>query len=160
MGKKQKVKVDPNNKTIALNRKARFNYMVIETYEAGIVLQGTEVKSIRQGKVNMADTFAKFLKDELYVINMHISPYEQGNRFNHEPTRSRKLLMHKRELAKLHGKIKEKGLTLIPTKMYFKNGFVKVELGLCKGKKDFEKSESQKRRQEKVKLQRMIKERR
>ncbi len=158
MGKKQKVKEDPNNKTIAVNKKARFNYQVIETYEAGIVLKGTEVKSIRQGKINMVDTFAKFMSGELYVINMHISQYEQGNRFNHEPTRSRKLLMHKRELAKLHGKIKEKGLTLIPTRLYFKSGIVKVELGLCKGKKDYEKSQTQKRREEKVKLQRMIKE--
>ncbi len=160
MGKnKTNVKEDSNNRVVTTNKKARHNYAVIDTYEAGIVLKGTEVKSIREGKVNLSDTFAKFMKGELYLVNMHVSPYTQANRFNHEVTRSRKLLLHKRELRKLYGKIAEKGLTLIPLKLYFKGGLVKVEIGLCKGKREYEKSQSQKRRDEKVKLQRMAKER-
>ena len=156
---KEKTKEDPNIRVITTNRKARFNYEIIQTYEAGIVLKGTEVKSLREGKVNLADTYAKFLKGELYIVNMHISPYKQANRFNHDATRSRKLLLHKRELKKLYGKIAERGLTLVPLRLYFKGAIVKVELGLAKGKKQFEKDQSQKRRQEKVKTQRMLKER-
>lgn len=157
--KKEKVKQDSNNKIITSNRKARFHYEIIDNYEAGIVLKGTEVKSLREGKVSLSDTYAKFLKGELYIVNMHISPYKQANRFNHDTTRSRKLLLHKRELKKLYSKIAEKGLTLVPLKLYFKGGLVKVELGLAKGKKQFEKDQSQKRRQEKVKTQRMLKQR-
>ncbi|MFW5800289.1 MAG: SsrA-binding protein SmpB [Spirochaetota bacterium] len=156
--KKNKENIDTNNKVVAKNRKARHNYEILDTYEAGIVLQGTEVKSIREGNVNISDTFAKFLKGELYLVNMHISPYKQANIQNHEPTRSRKLLLHKGEMKKLYGKIAERGMTLVPLKIYLKNGLVKIELGLGKGKKEYKKKESEKRRDEKVKLQRILKE--
>lgn len=160
MGKKNKdnkPKEKQNNRTITVNKKARFNYEILERYEAGIVLMGTEVKSIRDGNVNLNDTYGRFIKGELYAVNMHISHYKQGNRFNHDVTRSRKLLLHKKELKKLLGKTTEKGLTIIPLKLYFKEGLVKVELGLCKGKKEFEKNQSQKRRDENIKMQRIIK---
>ncbi|MCL0052216.1 SsrA-binding protein SmpB [Peptococcaceae bacterium] len=117
------------------NRKARHDYHILDTYEAGIVLKGTEVKSIRAGKANLKDSYARVEKGELFLYNMHISPYEQGNRFNHEPKRTRKLLMHKHEINRLLGRTKEKGLSLVPLKLYFKNNKVKVELALAKGKK-------------------------
>ena len=156
--KKKKENIDTNNKLIAKNRKARYNYEILDTYEAGIVLRGTEVKSIREGNVNISDTFAKFLKGELYLVNMHISPYKQANIQNHEPTRSRKLLLHKSEMKKLYGKIAERGMTLVPLKIYLRDGLVKIELGLGKGKKEYKKKKSEKRRDEKVKLQRILKE--
>lgn len=155
--KKRKNNENPNIKMIARNKKARFNYEILETYEAGIVLQGTEVKSIRDGNINMNDTFAKFIEGELFVVNMHISQYKHGNRFNHDVTRSRKLLLHKKELKKLHGKMVEKGLTLVPLKLYFNKGLIKITLGLCKGKKLYDKRETIKKREEKIKLQRIIK---
>jgi len=117
------------------NRKARHDYQILDTYEAGIVLEGTEVKSIRAGKANLKDSYARVEKGELFLYNMHISPYEQGNRFNHEPKRTRKLLMHKHEINRLLGKIKEKGLSLVPLKLYFKSNKVKVQIGLARGKK-------------------------
>ncbi|MCD5404916.1 SsrA-binding protein SmpB [Peptococcaceae bacterium] len=117
------------------NRKARHDYHILDTYEAGIVLKGTEVKSIRAGKANLKDSYARVEKGELFLYNMHISPYEQGNRFNHEPKRTRRLLMHKHEINRLLGRTKEKGLSLVPLKLYFKNNKVKVELALAKGKK-------------------------
>lgn len=117
------------------NRKARHDYHILDTYEAGIVLKGTEVKSIRAGKANLKDSYARVEKGELFLYNMHISPYEQGNRFNHEPKRTRRLLMHKHEINCLLGRTKEKGLSLVPLKLYFKNNKVKVELALAKGKK-------------------------
>ena len=126
-------------KTIALNRKARHEYFVIESLEAGIELVGTEVKSIRQGNVNLKDSWADVREGEVYVLGMHVSPYEKGNIFNRDPLRPRKLLLHKREIRKLHQEIKTKGLTLVPLAMYFKKSRVKVELGLCKGKKLYDK---------------------
>jgi len=117
------------------NRKARHDYQILDTYEAGIVLEGTEVKSIRAGKANLKDSYARVEKGELFLYNMHISPYEQGNRFNHEPKRTRKLLMHKHEINRLLGKTKEKGLSLVPLKLYFKSNKVKVQIGLARGKK-------------------------
>ncbi len=126
-------------KVVATNRKAYHDYYILETYEAGIVLKGTEVKSAKQGRINLKDSYAKIENGEIYLINAHISPYTHGNVYNHDPKRTRKLLMHKREIMKLYGKVKEKGLTLIPLRAYIKNGKVKIELGLCKGKKKYDK---------------------
>lgn len=126
-------------KTIAENRKARHDYFVLETYEAGIELVGTEVKSIRQGGVNLKDSWCSIDKGELFVRGMHVSPYEKGNIFNRNPLRVRKLLMHKREINKLYGTLKQEGLSLIPLSLYFKDSKVKVQVGLCKGKKLYDK---------------------
>ncbi len=126
-------------KTIAENRKARHDYFVLESYEAGIELVGTEVKSIRQGGVNLKDAWCSIDKGEIFVRGMHISPYEKGNIFNRDPMRVRKLLMHKREINKLYGTLKQEGLSLIPLSLYFKDSKVKVQLGLCKGKKLYDK---------------------
>ena len=127
-------------KTVCTNRKARRDYEVLETMEAGMVLRGTEVKSLRRGGAHLKDSYAAIEREELYLYNAHIAPYEQGNRFNHEPTRTRKLLMHAREIHRLLGKIQEKGLTLIPLKIYFNDaGRVKVELGLARGRRAYDK---------------------
>ena len=126
-------------KTIAQNKKARFEYFVIESFEAGIELCGTEVKSIRQGRVNMKDSWCTVENGELFVKGMHISPYEQGNIFNKDPMRVRKLLMHRRELMRLYGQVKQDGYSLIPISLYFKGSKVKLQLGLCKGKKIYDK---------------------
>lgn len=126
-------------KLIAANRKARHEYFVIESMEAGIELVGTEVKSIRMGNVNLKDSWADIKNDEIFIMGMHVSPYEKGNIFNRDPLRVRKLLMHKREIRKLQAQIKTKGLTLVPLSMYFKNSNVKVEIGICKGKKLYDK---------------------
>lgn len=119
---------------IALNRQAHHNYFIHETYECGIALTGTEVKSIRAGKANLRDSFARIQKGEVYLWNAHISPYEQGNIFNHDPLRTRKLLLHKKEIRKIEMQLKTKGYTLVPLKMYFKHGKVKVEIGVATGK--------------------------
>lgn len=129
-------------KTIAKNKKAYFDYFVISTYEAGIELFGTEVKSIREGRINLKDCFCSIDDGELFVKNMHISPYEKGNIFNRDPMRDKKLLMHKREIMTLLGKVKQDGLTLIPLSLYFNGSKVKVELGLCKGKKNYDKRDT------------------
>lgn len=126
-------------KTIADNRKARHDYFVLETYECGIELKGTEVKSIRNGNVNLKDAWCSIDNGEMWIKGMHVSPYEQGNIFNRDPLRVRKLLMHKREILKLYGQVKEQGLTLIPLALYFRDSRVKVSLGLCKGKKLYDK---------------------
>ena len=126
-------------KIITVNRKARHEYHILETFEAGIELSGTEVKSLRAGKANLQDSYAKVANAELLLYNLHISPYEQGNRFNHEPKRVRRLLMHKHEVMRLLGKSREKGLAIIPLKMYFKRGWAKVELSLARGKKLYDK---------------------
>ncbi len=128
------------------NRKARHDYFIYEEYECGIVLKGTEIKSIRNGSCSIADSYAHVRRDELFIINMFIGIYKEGNVFNHEETRSRKLLMHKREILKLKEKVKLEGYTLIPLKVYFKNNKAKVLLGLCKGKKDYDKRETEKER--------------
>jgi SsrA-binding protein len=120
-------------KLVSRNRKAFHDYHIEETYEAGIVLQGTEVKSVRGARVNLRDSYARVEGGELYLFNMHISPYDPGNRYNHDPRRTRKLLMHKAEIGRLAGKVQEKGYTLIPLKIYLKRGLVKVELGLARG---------------------------
>lgn len=132
---------------VATNRKARHDYTIEETYEAGLVLTGTEVKSLRQGKAQLRDSFARISGGEVWIHNVHISPYEQGNRWNHEPTRQRKALMHRAEIRRLIGKIQQQGYTLIPLSLYFNDrGIAKVELGLAKGKKKWDKREDMARR--------------
>ena len=126
-------------KIITVNRKARHEYFVLETFEAGIELVGTEVKSIRQGGVNLKDSWCGVDDGELYIKGMHVSPYDKGNIFNKDPLRARKLLMHRSEINKLEGKIREKGLTLVPLQVYFKGSLVKVEIGLARGKKLYDK---------------------
>ncbi|MBP7494127.1 MAG: SsrA-binding protein SmpB [Spirochaetales bacterium] len=128
-------------KILAENRKARFQYTVDETLECGIALQGTEVKSVKKGNFSFADAYGKILDRELWLVGFHITPYEQGNIFNHIPDRERKLLVHKQEIKRLTRKVDEKGYTLIPLKVYLKNGRVKIELGVCKGKKLADKRE-------------------
>lgn len=146
-------------KIVAQNKKAFHDYHIEDRYEAGVVLTGTEIKSIRGGKVNMRDSFAQIRRGEAFLHNMHISPYEQGNRYNHEPLRTRKLLLNRGEINRLIGMIKEKGYTLVPLKVYLKNGLAKVEIALAKGKKDYDKRESIKQRDAKREIQKAIKER-
>ncbi len=129
-------------KTIADNRKARHDYFVIETYEAGIELFGTEVKSLRRGNVNLKDAYCEIDGGELFALGVHISPYEEGNIFNKDPLRPKRLLMHKREIMKLTGLVSREGYTLVPLSLYFKGSYVKVSLGLCKGKKLYDKRDS------------------
>lgn len=143
MADKQKT----GRKIIAQNKKARHDYFVEETYEAGIQLFGTEVKSIRNGSVNLKDSYCYIDKGEIIATGIHISPYEKGNIFNREPLREKKLLMHKKEIYKLHGLIGQQGYTLVPLALYFSNSFVKVELGLCKGKKLYDKRDDAAKRQ-------------
>ena len=128
--------------TVARNKKAYHDYFVLESFEAGIELFGTEVKSVRQGKVNLKDAWCSIEKGEIYVNGMHISPYEFGNIFNRDPMRKRRLLMHKREINRLYGQLKQQGLTLIPLSAYFNRGRLKIQVGLCKGKKNYDKRES------------------
>lgn len=133
-------------KIICQNKLARRNYFIEDTYEAGIVLAGTEVKALREGRGNMKDSYAQVKNGEVFVYDMHISPYSHGNRYNHNALRVRKLLLHKREIRKLYGKANEKGLTLVPLKLYFKNGKVKLEIGIGRGKKLYDKRQDIKRR--------------
>ncbi|HLR03646.1 MAG TPA: SsrA-binding protein SmpB [Virgibacillus sp.] len=148
-----------SGKTLAQNKKASHDYFIEETYEAGIVLKGTEIKSIRAGRINIKDAHARVDRGEVQLINLHIAPYEQGNRFNHDPTRTRKLLLHRKEIDKLTGLIQQKGYTLVPLKIYIKNGVAKILLGLGKGKKKYDKREDLKRKQMKRDADRAIKER-
>ena len=149
----------PGEQVVCVNRQARHNYFIDETYEAGLILVGSEVKSLRDGKANLVDSYARIQKGEAFLVNTHISPYAGANRFNHEPTRTRKLLLHKAEINRLAGKAQEKGLTLVPTKMYFKNGRVKVELAIAKGKKLYDKRETERRREADREARAMLKER-
>ena len=135
-------KKDNGLQTVARNKKAYHDYFVLESFEAGIELFGTEVKSVRQGKVNLKDAWCSIEKGEIYVNGMHISPYEFGNIFNRDPMRKRRLLMHKREINRLYGQLKQQGLTLIPLSAYFNRGCLKIQVGLCKGKKNYDKRES------------------
>ena len=146
-------------KKIADNRKAFHEYFVLDRFEAGIELAGTEVKSIRAGQVNLKDSFCTVKDGELFVRGMHISPYEHGNIFNKDPVRPRKLLMHKREIIKLNARVMQDGNALIPLSLYFKDGKVKVELGLCKGKKLHDKRDSEAERESKRDIERTLKER-
>ncbi|GEL07501.1 SsrA-binding protein SmpB [Salisediminibacterium halotolerans] len=144
---------------IAQNRKARHDFHIEETFECGIVLTGTEIKSVRNRRVNFKDSFARVKNGEVWIHNMHISPYEQGNRFNHDPVRARKLLLHKKEINKLAGMTKEKGYTLVPLKMYIKNGVAKVLIGIGKGKKKYDKREDLKQKAMKREVEREFKDR-
>jgi SsrA-binding protein len=140
-------KGDPGEKLLASNKKAFHDYFILERLEAGIALQGTEVKSIRDGKINLKDSYALVRGAEAYLLNCHVSPYSHGNRENHDPTRARKLLLHRSEIRKLIGKTQEKGLTLLPIRVYLKRGRVKVELGLARGKKLHDKRETERRKE-------------
>lgn len=145
-------------KVIAENRKARHDYFIEETYEAGLVLAGTEVKAIRQGRVNLRDGYAAIQGGEAFLHNVHIGPYDQGNRFNHEPLRTRKLLLHRREIDRLYGRVREKGYTLVPLRVYFRRGRAKVEIGLARGKKQYDKRETIARREVERRIRRVLKE--
>ncbi|MFD2129792.1 SsrA-binding protein SmpB [Pseudogracilibacillus auburnensis] len=147
-----------HEKPIAQNRKASHDYFIEETYEAGIVLKGTEIKSIRAGRVSLKDAHVRIINGEAQIINMHIATYEQGNRFNHEPTRSRKLLLHRNEIDKLFGLIQQKGYAIVPLRLYIKNGFAKILIGLGKGKKQYDKREDLKQKQMKRDIDRAMKE--
>lgn len=149
-----------NMKTIAQNKKARHDYFVEETYEAGIELCGTEVKSLRAGRVNLKDSWCSIVDGEIFVNGMHISPYEQGNIFNRDPMRVRKLLMHKKEILKLYGTVKQTGYSLIPISLYFKDSKVKLQVGLCKGKKLYDKRVDMAERSAKRDMERAVKEQR
>jgi SsrA-binding protein len=146
-------------KKIIENRKARHDYHLLERYEAGIVLQGTEVKSLRAGKVNIKDSFAKVEGDEIFLYDLHISPYDHGNRENHDPKRPRKLLLHKREIKKLYGSTQQGGFTIVPTRMYFSKGIAKVEIALAKGKHEYDRREEIKEREAQQTIKTILKDR-
>ncbi len=147
-------------KNICTNRKARHDYQILEKMEAGLVLKGTEVKALREGQANLRDSYAAVEDGELYLHNSHISHYSMGNRFNHDPTRTRKLLMHAREIKRIYGKVREKGLTLVPLRLYFNDaGRVKVELGLARGRRTFDKRREIAERDAKREMRRAFKDR-
>ncbi len=146
-------------KTVSTNKKAYHDYFIEETYEAGISLLGTEVKSLREGRANLKDSYAIIKEAEVYLLNCHISPYSHGNMQNHDPLRTRKLLLRRKEISTLWGKLSQKGLTLIPLKIYFKNGKVKVEIGLVKGKRQYEKREALKEKEARREIERHLRKR-
>lgn len=146
-----------NIKIVATNKQAYHNYNIIETYEAGLSLQGSEVKSIREGQVNLKDSFVRIDNGEAYVLNMYIAPYKPASKLQHDPYRKRKLLLHKKEILKLMGKVQEKGYTIVPTKLYFKNGKAKLEIALAKGKAKHEKRQAIKERDLKRELSKKYK---
>lgn len=152
----QQTKQPDDRESIARNRRARFDYHILETWEAGLVLGGTEVKSLRDGKVNMNDAYGVVRDGEVYLINLHISPYERGGWTNHEPTRTRKLLLHKREIRRLIGAVEREGLTLVPLELYFKRGIAKVTLALAKGKKLHDKRETERERDAQREIARIV----
>jgi len=139
-------KPEPDRQSIARNREARHNFHILDSWEAGIVLTGTEVKALREGKANISDAFGTVRNGEIFLLNLHISPYERGGYTNHEPTRTRKLLLHRKEIRRLIGAVEREGLTLVPLEMYFKNGVAKVALALGKGKKLHDKRETERQR--------------
>ncbi len=144
-------------KIVATNRKANYEYFILEKYEAGIKLKGTEIKSVRQGSINIQDAYVIIKDNKIQILNMFIGKYEKGNIFNHEERRTRELLLHKREIFKLANKVKLDGLTIIPLKCYFKDALLKVEIGLCRGKKLYDKRQSLKEKDEKRKVEKMLK---
>jgi len=148
-----------SGKVIAQNKKANHDYFIEETFETGMVLQGTEIKALRAGRANLKDSYARVHNGEVFLYNLHISPYEQGNRYNHDPLRTRKLLLHKREISKLIGLTKEEGYALVPLKIYLKNGYAKLLLGLGKGKKKYDKREDLKKKEAKRDIERAFRER-
>lgn len=155
-----KVSADKSrNRDIAVNRRARFEYQIEETFEAGIVLTGSEVKALREGKANLKDSYGRMEGDEIFLWNAHISPYGPASQFGHEPTRTRKLLLHREEISRLQGKVQERGLTLVPLRLYFKNGRAKIELALARGKKHHDKRESIKEREVKREIDRALRRR-
>jgi len=146
----------PEQQSIARNRRARHEYHILETWEAGLALTGTEVKSLRHGKANLTDAFGVVKDGEVYLLNLHIAPYEQGNIFNHEPTRTRKLLLHRREIRRLIGSVERQGLTLVPLELYFKRGKAKVALALARGKKEHDKRDDERRREDEREIARLV----
>lgn len=144
-------------KVLAQNKKANHDYFIEETYEAGMVLQGTEIKSIRAGKVQLKDSYVLIRHGEAWISNMHISPYDQGNRFNHDPLRVRKLLLHKKQISELVGAVKRDGYTIVPLKMYIKDGYAKLLIGLGKGKKDYDKRADMRKKEAKREMERAFK---
>jgi SsrA-binding protein len=146
-------------KLVASNRKAHHNFEILETYEAGLVLRGTEVKALREGRADLKESYARVEGNEAWLLGCHISPYAQGNRANHDPLRPRKLLLHRAEINRLLGKIMEKGLTLVPLRLYFKNGRAKVEVGLARGRKTLDKRQVIREREERREMDRAIRER-
>ena len=145
---------------VARNKRAGYKFQIFDKFEAGLVLQGTEVKSLRSGRASINEAFARPRGEELYLLGMNIPPYEQGNRMNHEPTRPRKLLLHKREIRRLIGRINERGFTLVPLSVYFRNGYAKVQIGLARGKQEFDRRETIKKREAKREIQRAVRRRR
>ncbi|HHH6019257.1 TPA: SsrA-binding protein SmpB [Listeria monocytogenes] len=148
-----------DGKLVAQNKKARHDYAIEETFEAGIVLQGTEIKSVRNARVNLKDSYARIDNGEIFLHNMHISPYEQGNRYNHDPLRTRKLLLHKKQISRLIGETKESGYSIVPLKMYIKDGYAKVLIGVARGKKKYDKRQDLKQKEAKRDIERAFKER-
>lgn len=144
-------------KLIAQNKKARHDYSILETIEAGVVLQGTEIKSVRDSLINLKDGFVRIRNGEAYLYNVHISPYDQGNIFNHDPLRTRKLLLHKKQIQKLANEAKNPGTTIVPLKVYIKDGFAKVLIGLAKGKREYDKRETLKRKDQERQISRVLK---
>lgn len=142
---------------LARNKKANFDYKIEDTIEAGIVLQGTEIKSIRAGKVQLREAFVQIRNNEAWIVNMHISHYEQGNRFNHDPTRTRKLLLHRKQINQMIGKTKQQGYTIVPIQIHLKNGFAKLLIGVGKGKKDYDRREDLKQKEAKRDMARALK---
>jgi SsrA-binding protein len=147
-------KKESGEKPVCTNKQARLNYFIDETYEAGIALVGTEVKALRDGRANLKDSYALVKDGEVFLYDLHISPYSHGNRSNHEPLRIRKLLLHKQEIKRLYGRSQERGLSLVPTRMYFKNGKVKVEVGVGRGKKLYDKREDLRLKEDKRAMER------
>ena len=143
---------------LARNRRANFDYAIEDTLEAGVVLQGTEIKSIRAGKVQLREAFVQIRNDEAWIVNMHISPYDQGNRFNHDPVRTRKLLLHRKQIKQLIGKTQQQGYTIVPIQIHLKNGFAKVLVGVGKGKKHYDRREDLKQKEAKRDVARAFKE--
>ena len=144
-------------KIVSNNKKAYHDYFILDTYQAGIELKGTEIKSVRKGSANLKDAFIRIKDNEAFIENMHIAPYEQGNRYNHEPLRTRKLLLHKKEIRKLQKEVKENGLTIIPTKLYFNTSKAKVEIALARGKKLYDKRQDLKAKDAKRDIERALK---
>lgn len=154
----RKMKPKPDN-LLAQNKKARHDFNILETYEAGIALTGTEIKSVRAGKTTLRDGFARIRNGEAWLENVHITPYKEGNQFNVDPMRNRKLLLHKKEIRKLEVALTEKGLTIVPLRMYLKHGYAKVLIGIAQGKKNYDKRETLKRKDQERDIQRAMKER-
>ena len=153
-------KSDPDRRVLVANRKARHNYEILETIEAGLVLVGTEVKSLRAGRASLGDCYALVENGEVWLVSMHISPYEQGHQFNHDPLRKRKLLLHKNQIARLRTKVQEKGLTLIPLALVLVKNRVKVDLGVARGRREYDKREVKAKRETEREIERAIRERR